>query len=125
MLLLAICSQQQALAAPSPGVSFDPDATPLVPYIINGQEASISQFPWQVFVQSEFEEKGEVIVASCGGSILDSTHILTAAHCVDAEGTTITHPAEDFVVVAGDSNASGPSPTTQVRGVASIRTHLS
>jgi Trypsin len=123
MLLLMVCSQQRALAASSPGAFFDAGGASLVPYIINGQEASISQFPWQVSVQSEFEEKGKNLSTLCGGSILDSTHILTAAHCVDVEGTTTTHPAEDFVVVAGDSDINGLSSATQVRGVAGIRTH--
>ena len=65
-----------------------------MPYIVGGQEASISQFPWQVYVEANFEENGNHIVGACGGSILDSTHILTAAHCVDVEGTTTQHPAE-------------------------------
>ena len=46
-------------------------------------------------------------MAACGGSILDATHILTAAHCVDVEGTTVSRPASDVTVVAGDSNVSG------------------
>jgi len=103
-------------------VAFDSsNSAPLVPYIIGGQEASIEQFPWQVYVQSEFEENGKAFIASCGGSILDATHILTAAHCTDAENTKIEHPAEDFLVVAGDSDIKSKSSTTQVVGVKIIR----
>ncbi len=97
---------------------------PLVPYIINGQEASISQFPWQVYVEGgPFKEGGKTFITSCGGSILDSTHILTAAHCVDVEGTTVEHPAAAFLVASGASNINEPPSTIQVKGVASIRTH--
>src|SRR6476659_5465352 len=62
----------------------------LVPYIVGGQESSISQFPWQVFVLLENEAEGKT--GSCGGSILDASHIVTAAHCVDHEGTTTPFP---------------------------------
>jgi hypothetical protein len=120
VLALSTCSA--ALAGPSLGVAAAAER-PLGPFIIGGQEASISQFPWQVYLESNFEEKGNHIVGACGGSILDSTHILTAAHCVDVEGTTIQHPPVDFTVVAGDSDVNGSSPTTQVVGVSSIRTH--
>merc|ERR1739844_383626 len=43
--------------------------------IVGGQEASPHQFPWQVglFFDGYF----------CGGSIITSKHILTAAHCAD------------------------------------------
>ena len=112
--VLSLQAPPAALAAPS--------GDPLVPYIIGGQEAAISQFPWQVIVLSEFEG-GEAPIGLCGGSILDSTHVLTAAHCVDAEGTTTKHPPGDFAVVAGDSSFTAKSPTTQVVGVASVRTH--
>ena len=100
------------------------ERAPLVPYVINGQEASISQFPWQVYVEGgPFKENGKTFAVSCGGSILDATHILTAAHCVDTEGTTIQHSAASFVVVSGMSNLKELASTTQVMGVESIRTH--
>ncbi|KMQ92954.1 chymotrypsin-1 [Lasius niger] len=44
--------------------------------IVGGDIAAIGQFKYQVSLQSY----GEHI---CGGSIISSTHILTAAHCVD------------------------------------------
>jgi hypothetical protein len=115
---MAACCQQVKAA------SFDDDSAPLVPYIINGQEASISQFPWQVYVEGgPFKADGKTFAISCGGSILDSTHILTAAHCVDVEGTTIEHSAAAFAVVSGDSNINELPSTIQIRGVASIRAH--
>ncbi len=95
----------------------------LTPFIVGGQEASISQFPWQVYVESEFEEGGYRVIAACGGSILDATHVLTAAHCVDAEGTTVQHPPADFTVVAGASTTLGSSTTRQVTGVSHVRQH--
>ncbi len=120
VLALAVC--MLALAGPSASLAAPAEA-PLVPYIVGGQESSISQFPWQVYLESNFEEHGFLIMGACGGSILDSTHILTAAHCVDVEGTTTQHPAGDFTVVAGASTTHGSSPTRQVSGVSQIRTH--
>src|ERR1700733_305423 len=60
------------------------DEGPLVPFIVGGQESSISQYPWQVFVYLPSEK------IECGGSILNPTTILTAAYCVDHPGTTTT-----------------------------------
>jgi hypothetical protein len=77
----------------------------LAPQIINGQEASISQFPWQVFVLLDEPIAGEE--GACGGSILDPTHILTAAHCVDHEGTTSSYSPGNFLVIAGASEVLG------------------
>jgi hypothetical protein len=97
----------------------------LVPYIVGGQESSISQFPWQAFVLLDNEAEGKT--GSCGGSILDATHILTAAHCVDHEATTSPFPPSDLTVVAGASEvvlggAISPS-SAQQRKVRSLRTH--
>ncbi|XP_060067562.1 trypsin delta-like [Ylistrum balloti] len=44
--------------------------------IIGGADASISDFPWQVSLQSYFNSH------VCGGVILDDTTVLTAAHCL-------------------------------------------
>lgn len=111
-----------AAGLPSPA----PAAGGFVPDIVGGQQSSISQFPWQVFVLAEIEPG---IAVTCGGSILDATHVLTAAHCVDHEGTTASYPASSFEVLAGASEVlsllmSGKPPAgAQLVGVASLRTH--
>jgi secreted trypsin-like serine protease len=121
LTLLLACSTQPALAASSPGASFQSDSsTPdqLVPYIVGGQEAPISQFPWQVYVAGRHPEGDEMVdVTSCGGSILNATTILTAAHCVDHEGTTTTYNAEEFAVLAGASNVG---PFTELYGATGL-----
>jgi hypothetical protein len=65
----------------------------------------------------------------CGGSILDGTHVLTAAHCVVATGTTTPLAPGVVSVLAGVSNlatiVSGrPLPAgAQSAPVASLRVH--
>lgn len=94
----------------------------LVPDIIGGRQTAIEQVPWQVYIEGGlFEAEGKTFTTFCGGSILDATHILTAAHCTDAEGTTNGYPAEIFKILAGDSDDQSTSATTQERAVASIR----
>jgi Trypsin len=91
---------------------------PLVPFVVGGQESSISQFPWQVFVYLPSEK------IECGGSILTPTTILTAAHCVDHQGTTTPYPAGDVMIMAGASNVNQfAPPAAEMRFVAAIRTH--
>jgi trypsin len=48
--------------------------------IVGGQDADISDYPWQVAL---LESSGELTFAFCGGSIIDNFWILTAAHCVE------------------------------------------
>ncbi|XP_001866118.2 brachyurin [Culex quinquefasciatus] len=69
--------------------------------IVNGQEATPGQFPYQVFV--DYQRNGGSY--SCGGSILNSNHILTAAHCV--------WRAEGGIVIAGAHNRRIEEPTQQ------------
>jgi trypsin len=76
--------------------------------IVNGTPTTAASSPWQVSLQSE----GSYY---CGGSILDATTIVTAAHCVEGEtaaGTTIR------AGVANSNDAGGQD----VR-VASITSH--
>ncbi|KAF5291622.1 hypothetical protein FQA39_LY14344 [Lamprigera yunnana] len=58
--------------------------------IVGGQDADIGDFPYQISL--EWKERH-----SCGGSILSSTKILTAAHC------TLGIPLNQFRVRAGSS----------------------
>ena len=48
----------------------------LEPYIINGEEAKAGAWPWhvQIFLNE---------MLTCGGSIINETWILTAAHCLE------------------------------------------
>jgi len=45
-------------------------------YIVGGEETSIRQFPWQAGIIVEKKN-------FCGGSLITSSHVLTAAHCTD------------------------------------------
>ncbi|XP_035913495.1 brachyurin-like [Anopheles stephensi] len=53
--------------------------------ITNGQEATPGQFPYQIVLLSEFATGTSL----CGGSILTTNFVLTAAHCVVAEASTL------------------------------------
>lgn len=50
--------------------------------IVAGSDASITSAPYQVRV---LVRAGD-LTYQCGGSIRDSTHVITAAHCVDIDG---------------------------------------
>src|SRR5437899_1996635 len=60
--------------------------------IINGTPAAAGQFPYQVFVASQTSPNTAEL---CGGSVLSSMDILTAAHCVNNPSITQT------IVIAG------------------------
>ncbi len=81
-------------------------AAPWVEHVVGGSPAgSSADAPWQALVLP-----GNHL---CGGSILDATHVVTAAHCVyDEDAGTIT-AASDVTVHAGivDAYQSGQAPT--------------
>ncbi|XP_048005704.1 chymotrypsin-1-like [Leguminivora glycinivorella] len=54
-------------------------AAKMTPFIVGGNEASIKDWPFIVFMQMTRGHR----TASCGGSLLSSQTVLTAAHCVD------------------------------------------
>jgi hypothetical protein len=94
------------------------------PAIVGGSQIVIGQAPWQVAVEATIPgEKGFVSIL-CGGSILDSSHILTAAHCVFDSKTGDVTPAEDFTVRAGTADlASHGGAGEQERDVTNVRPH--
>jgi secreted trypsin-like serine protease len=124
-LLAVATAVTLAFAQAASAHSLAPPTTPLTssltPAIIGGQPASIEQYPWQVYIEGEYDEGGSVAHTQCGGSILSSTIILTAAHCTDLENSTQPVPAADYTVMAGNSYDYLPSGTMQVRSVAAVR----
>lgn len=70
-----------------------------------------ARVPWQVHLETpDF---------TCGGTIRDATHIITAAHCVtDDAGATL--PAAQFTIRAGITDLAQPEATEQVRGASRV-----
>lgn len=88
--------------------------------VVGGTAAPIQAVPWTVFVAYNFGPQEYV----CTGSVIDPTHIVTAAHCLyDPAGNLA--PPSSLSVEAGVSNFVSPTPTDQeqLRAVASFRIH--
>jgi hypothetical protein len=49
------------------------------PKILNGENATQLEYPWQVWLKVHYHFAGTF---SCGGSLISRKHILSAAHCV-------------------------------------------
>lgn len=81
--------------------------------IVGGQATTIDQVPWQVALVDTSHYGGAA--QFCGGSILDATHVLTAAHCVSEPDSWSAD-----VVYAGTTQLSDPQ---QVAAVAQQRVY--
>uniref|UniRef100_A0A4Y0BGC3 Peptidase S1 domain-containing protein n=1 Tax=Anopheles funestus TaxID=62324 RepID=A0A4Y0BGC3_ANOFN len=74
--------------------------------IVNGQEATPGQFPYQIALLSNFPTG----TGLCGGSVLTNNYILTAAHCVISGATTL---ALGGTAIIGAHNRNVVEPTQQ------------
>lgn len=107
--------------APSP-LSPTTVAPPAAPRIVGGTPlADPAQAPYTVAI---FTATTPTTGEGCSGTVVDSTHVVTAAHCfIESDGRKAT-PAQ-VRVVAGTTNyyaaASDPAATTV--GVLAVRTH--
>ncbi len=88
--------------------------------VTGGSPIQIQTAPWTVYVQDQ-APAGRFL---CTGTIVDASHILTAAHCVFDEAGRMALPSA-LSVRAGVSNFSAPLPTDleQDRSVTSFRVH--
>ncbi|KAL0111980.1 hypothetical protein PUN28_013305 [Cardiocondyla obscurior] len=76
------------------------------PRIINGENVARGEIPYQVSLQqpnSRFH--------FCGGSIINSNYVVTAAHCV--EGKTVA----DIMIIAGTVNLNNPRKTHMINNI--------
>jgi len=85
--------------------------------IVGGQEAEPHQFPWQISLK--YLDIWPHHYHTCGATIVDSTHIVCAAHCISGRQKGW------FQVVAGAHNIHSilPEDTIQKRKVADMWKH--
>jgi secreted trypsin-like serine protease len=118
LLVLALVALLALLPAAA-GARPDREATAHAS-IVGGTAASASDVPWQALV---LIWTGPSSAYLCGGSILDRTHVLTAAHCVTGDGASpyTVAAAGDIDVYAGLKNLAAlrtaaplPAPAQQL-----------
>ncbi|XP_011337775.1 trypsin-1 isoform X2 [Ooceraea biroi] len=102
-------------------VGFPGDKAMLMPLglngrIVNGTKAALRQFPHQVSLSRSWS-----LSHFCGGSIISSKLVLTAAHCMYLNGEVIQ--PWSIVVVGGIVKLTDMTPTRQERGVEKISIH--
>jgi trypsin len=84
--------------------------------IVNGEPADQGEYPAQGYLEISFGSSA----LACGGTLVDTRHILTAAHCVENQGT-FAQP-QDVKVGLGevDLNNIGPE---DIYGVTKVEPH--
>ena len=68
--------------------------------IVGGADATPNSIPWQVGLIFPITAPTGTTIPFCGGTIIDSWHILTAAHCLYEVS------AGDFYVIVAEHDAS-------------------
>ena len=61
--------------------------------IINGMDADANEYPWLVGLYINRRCRG---IPVCGGTVISSHHILTAAHCVEGKFGTFSEYSKSF-----------------------------
>ncbi|KAK6191995.1 hypothetical protein SNE40_003552 [Patella caerulea] len=84
--------------------------------IVGGSNAYAGQFPWQVSLQVS---SGSSWSHNCGGILISSNRVLTAAHCVDGRS------ASQFRVVLGEHRLQNTDGTEQYLSLSSLVMHPS
>jgi secreted trypsin-like serine protease len=85
LLLACLCDAKPMLSIDVPIASFG--RLGIDNQIVNGQDASIGEWPWQLSQQRQASTGAWS--HSCGASLLSGTTALSAAHCVDGASAAI------------------------------------
>ena len=77
-----------------------PSPARVSPYIIGGDDAVEHSIPWQVVTMSRDRNR----MTACGGTLISSRHVLTAAHCEEARSSDIVILGAHEVGLDGSSD---------------------
>merc|ERR1711942_43165 len=80
-------------------------AVPVDKQIVSGEDAADCEFPHMAFLDITLSDDG---ISYCGATLLSSTHVLTAAHC-------IKNDVKSIVVHLGSNRKYDPSTAIPVR----------
>ncbi|XP_073717175.1 elastase 3 like [Misgurnus anguillicaudatus] len=61
-----------------------PPIEPVTSRVVNGEDAKPHSWPWQISLQYQ---NGDSWHHTCGGSIIDTNWVMTAAHCISSSRT--------------------------------------
>jgi len=110
-----VCGKNGAWSTPLPtcepkcGLS-NLNSLDVTPTILNGKVARAGNFPWQTAI---FHNVSGVWTNVCGGSLISSRHVLTAAHCVTTDCRicqTTTLNVSQVMVALGKSHRQWSTP---------------
>ena len=88
--------------------------------IIGGQPIDITAVPYQVALLADTNNPLATPRdrAFCGGSIIDATHVVTAAHCMYADGPEPLEPGDFQVLYGATRLEQGQGTEVEVSGIA-------
>ncbi|KAF0294101.1 Serine protease 7 [Amphibalanus amphitrite] len=70
--------------------------------VVGGDVAVIGEFPWMVSIQYTKTRPDSGLQHGCGGTLITSRHVLTAAHCVSFLSTPESNELTPVAVVLGE-----------------------
>lgn len=90
------------------------------PLISNGQDTEPGQWPWHVAL---YHSKGVQLMYTCGGTLISTSHIVTAAHCVTKPRTNRPINPQNIVAYLGKYSLNKFGSEIQDRDVGDIYVH--